>query len=57
MLKSEYLEFFGKGTVDASSRFECKFCGFIVIETINQFDKRNLQLCVHIVFWTQVRQK
>jgi hypothetical protein len=39
MLKSGSLEFSGKGVGDTSSRFKCKFCGFVVIETIDQFDK------------------
>jgi hypothetical protein len=42
MLKNKSLEFFGKGAGDASSIFEREFCGFVVIETIDQFDKKNL---------------
>ncbi len=54
MLKSGSLEFSGKGAGDASSRFECKLCGFVVIETIDQFDKELAIVCPYCVLDTSM---
>lgn len=45
MMKSGSLKFFGKGVGDTSSRFECEFCSYIIIETTNQFDNEPTIVC------------
>ncbi len=54
MLKSGYLEFSMKGAGFTSSRFECKFCGSVVIETIDQFYKQPTIVCSYRVLETSM---
>lgn len=54
MFKSGSLEFFRKGAGDTTSRFECKLCGFVVIETIDQFDKELAIVCPYHVLDTNM---
>ncbi len=49
MFKSGSLEFSRKGASDTTSRFECKLCGFVVIETIDQFDKLAIVCPYHVL--------